>query len=92
MSVKVKAFADFREILGKRELEAEAESLKKLLDSLMEREERLEDLIFSEEKTLRDNVTIMINGKNAKNLEGLETKLKDGDTVAISPFLPLSGG
>jgi len=39
---------------------------------------------------LETHVVILVNGRNYLFLDGLKTKLKDGDQIVISP--PLSGG
>ncbi|MFX1299282.1 MAG: MoaD family protein [Promethearchaeota archaeon] len=39
---------------------------------------------------LESHVVILVNGRNYLFLEELKTKLKDGDTIVISP--PLVGG
>ncbi|MFX0047976.1 MAG: MoaD family protein [Candidatus Hermodarchaeota archaeon] len=39
---------------------------------------------------LESHVVILVNGRNYLFLDGLKTKLKDGDQIVISP--PLMGG
>lgn len=39
---------------------------------------------------LQSHIVILVNGRNYLFLDGLNTKLKDGDQIVISP--PLSGG
>ncbi len=39
---------------------------------------------------LEDHAIILVNGRNHLFLEGLNTKLKDGDEIVLSP--PLVGG
>ena len=86
--VRVKLFANFREA-AEKEVELEAAKLDDLIQILVERYEKLKDLMFEDGK-LRDYVHIMVNGRHVNHLEGLETRLKDGDVVAIFP--PVSGG
>ena len=83
--VKVKLFANFREIVGSKEIEINAKSVKELLDLLVKDHPELEEH-FSEDK-LKEYVHIMVNGKIVENLD---TKLKQNDVVAIFP--PVSGG
>ncbi len=85
--VKVKLFANFREVSGVRELELTATTVKEVLDLLTNRYPNLQEL-FYEEGELRDYVNIMVNGKNIRR--DISWKLKDGDIVAIFP--PVSGG
>ncbi|KYH38200.1 MAG: hypothetical protein AYL28_004450 [Candidatus Bathyarchaeota archaeon B23] len=37
-----------------------------------------------------DGLTVLVNGRNIALLDGLETRLRDGDLVVLLP--PLSGG
>jgi sulfur-carrier protein len=48
------------------------------------------DRIFNEHANLRPEITILKNGRNILFLNGLETELNAGDTVAIFP--PVHGG
>ena len=45
---------------------------------------------FDKNGQLFNHYIILVNGKNIKFLEGLETTLKDEDEVSI--FLPVGGG
>ncbi len=87
--VKVKFFANFREVAGLRETDIDASNIRELLNLIIERFQNLKPLIF-ENGELRDYVHIMVNGRHINHLDGLDTKLKKDDTVAIFP--PVSGG
>ena len=76
--VKVKLFANFREIAGKKEIEIDAKDTEELLEKLAE--------IYPEFRKLYDYAILMVNGNIAKG----NVKLKKDDVVAIFP--PLSGG
>ena len=92
MIVKIKAFANFREILGKdlRVELKEGSSIKDLLDSLCASHQRLKSDIFDESGKVREYVILMKNRKDVNSLEGLKTTLSEGDEVAILP--PVAGG
>jgi len=83
--VRVKLFANFREIVGSRELEVDAKSVRELLDLLVKNYPKFKEY-FSEDK-LKEYVHIMVNGKI---VEDLSERLNQNDTVAIFP--PVSGG
>ncbi|MDI9646106.1 MAG: MoaD family protein [Archaeoglobales archaeon] len=85
--VKVKLFANFREIAGTKEVEIKAKHLSELLEELTKRFPELKEVMFEGEK-LRDYVNIMVNGKFER--KNLQLELRDGDEVAIFP--PVSGG
>ena len=83
--VKVKLFANFREAVGRRELEIKATTVKELISRIAEEYPAVTPLLFENGK-LRDYVHIMVNGKSANE----DTEIGDGDVVAIFP--PVSGG
>jgi len=95
MSINVKFFAIFRDLLGLKELQLEAgskENLKliDLLESLFQRfGENFRSKIL-ENGNIRPKVNIMINGRNIKFLDEINSPLKDSDIVAIFP--PVAGG
>ncbi|MEM2889867.1 MAG: ubiquitin-like small modifier protein 1 [Candidatus Hadarchaeum sp.] len=91
MAVTVKFFANFREAAGvdKTVIEGTAD-VSSLLKALVAKfGEKLGRQLFDGEK-LRETVNIIVNGRSVNLLQGIHTKLKDGDVVAIFP--PVSGG
>ena len=86
MKVKIRSFAGFRHILGKEnEVElAEGASIKDLLDALCAAHGELEPLVFGE-SGIRDDVNVIVDGKNIAALQGMQTKLAEGDVVALFP-------
>ena len=95
MPINVKFFATFRDLLGLKELELEMEpgetlKLIDLFEWLFQKfGEKFRNRIL-EGGNIRSQVTIMINGRNIKFLDGVNSPLKDGDTVALFP--PVYGG
>jgi molybdopterin synthase sulfur carrier subunit len=86
MKVKVRALAGFRHILGK-ELSIQLEDVARIEDlliALCANHRDLHGAIYGE-SGLKDDVNIMVNGRNIDSLEGGKTKLADGDEVAIFP-------
>lgn len=59
----------------------------------MSKFEELEDLLLEELPPgikLKGGVTVMVNGRNIRFLDGNETELEGGDTVTVFP--PIGGG
>ena len=92
VSIKVLLFATFREKYGTKEVSLAFDgSLEGFLEALSKRfgREIVNDIFDSEAKRFRNNLIIMINGRNLKDIKE-EVKFKDNDTVAIFP--PVAGG
>jgi sulfur-carrier protein len=86
IKVKVKAFATLRNILGKErvvELD-EGGRVQELLEKLSATNEELYKLLFDADG-LKDEMNILVNGKNMTTLNGIQTKLENGDEVALFP-------
>ncbi|MCD6420878.1 MAG: MoaD/ThiS family protein [Thaumarchaeota archaeon] len=88
MRVTVKAFATLREAFGGRGVLhldlPDGSTIRDLLKAL--RSYGPVDELIEE----RSNVKILVNGREITYLDGLETRLKDGDAVAFIP--PVAGG
>lgn len=92
MKVHIRAFANFRDIIGK-DLDIEIEqgsTVGDILNSLIATHQNLRTAIFDESGGIREYVIVMKNRKNIESLNGLGTVLGEGDEVAILP--PVAGG
>jgi len=85
--VRVKLFANFREIAGVSEVEVDARSIRDVLTKLCEAFPGLKDAFFEGDE-LKDYVHIMVNGRHVRG--NLDFEIKDDDVVAVFP--PVSGG
>ena len=88
----IKVFAQFRDLLKKNKIEMEIENgadifqVMKALCSLY----NIRDEIFDKNNEIKEWVKILKNGRQIKFLNGIKTKLEQGDEIALFP--PVSGG
>jgi sulfur-carrier protein len=68
-------------------VELDAVDVKELLDSLESRFEGLRGLVRDATGQLHHHVNLYVNGEEIGALQGLATRLKDGDEVSIIPAL-----
>ena len=83
--VRVKFFATLRDITGLREIEVKGVgNIRELLNILYEK--------FGDKfkREIEEKNMILVNGHNILDLEGYDTKIDEGDEVAIFP--PVGGG
>lgn len=97
MQVLVRFFTSLREIIGKKEeqaqfTEASKVTVGKVLETLGQKYGKNFTEYVYDEKTgkVKSFLQFLINGKSATTLKGLQTELEDGDILAILP--PVGGG
>jgi len=94
MKVTVKFFTTLREITGKREEEITSSghlTLEKLLKDLSKKYGlRFVNYVYDETGNVRSYLQFLVNGRSVTTMQSFNTKLKEGDRVAIIP--PVGGG
>ena len=94
MKIKVRFFTSLREITGKKEDEVESSKIftvKELLAHLSKKYgAEFTSYLYDDKGNVQSYIQVLVNGRGIKVLQGFETKLKEGDTVAIFP--PVGGG
>ncbi|MHA1783865.1 MAG: MoaD family protein [Candidatus Helarchaeota archaeon] len=90
--VTIKLLLLLQEKIGKSQLKYEAETAGELLSKFLNdyRKDFEEIKILDENGQFKQWMLILLNGRNIRFLDGLDTKLKDDDVIAISP--PMAGG
>ena len=97
MQVSVRFFTSLREILGKKEetiefTEGENVTVGTVLERLKQRYGKpfVEYVYDPKTGEMKGFLQLLVNGKSASTLSGLQTELADGDVLAILP--PVGGG
>jgi molybdopterin synthase sulfur carrier subunit len=91
MAITVKLFGVLRHISGVGELALNIEvaiSVKELMSEIVREMPTLKSSLLGQQfEVLRSSVLIFVNGREIGVLDGLETKLKDGDDVVLVPVV-----
>jgi len=87
--VSVKFFVELRDITGVKRDDFKARNVEELLKKLVEKYPKLKDVLFKN-GNLNEEYLIVLNGQNVRFLDGLKTRLKEGDVVSI--MSPIVGG
>jgi MoaD family protein len=85
----IELVAEFRRVAGACEFDIDAPTVGQALHELVrEAGHALEDVVFAHGR-VHPGIAVLVNGRNIRFLQGLETPLGPGDRVAI---LPIVGG
>jgi molybdopterin synthase sulfur carrier subunit len=97
LQVSVRFFTSLREILGKKEEtlefpEGEKVTVDNVLEKLKQRYGKpfVEYVYDQKNGEMKGFLQLLVNGKSAATLNGMQTELDDGDVLAILP--PVGGG
>lgn len=70
---------------GNATVDAQGGNVKELIDDIARQYPEFKDKVLSEDGSLHRFINVYANDEDVRYLEGIDTKLKDGDTVAILP-------
>ena len=90
MPLTLKFIGALRQISGKTQLTVnfqEGMSLKDLVTKISQEMPQLEKTFSDQLNDSRSNALILINGREISVLNGLETKLNDGDEIVFIPVV-----
>ncbi len=85
MRVRVLFIQEFYQIMGKHSIELELPDGATVRDVLMKLPKEILENVLNEDGTIKHPAEIAVNGRRIEFLDGLDTKLKDGDQVLVSP-------
>jgi sulfur-carrier protein len=91
--MEIKYFATLRDITKQKEetWSSHVDTLAELINILCEKYGKaFKKWVSSEEDGYGSLSIFLINGQDYRSLQGLQTKLKDSDTISIFP--PIAGG
>lgn len=91
--MKVKVFANFREICQGKTVDVPCHENTRVIDvleTLVSMYPALEDEVFTPERTLKPFVHVFLNGRNVIHENGLATIVREDDQFALFP--PVAGG
>jgi molybdopterin synthase sulfur carrier subunit len=93
VTVQVRLFATLRQSAGKAEVEvpeAEGNTVRTVLARLVDTHPDLEREIFDSDRQLQSHIHVMVNGRDIRFLDGLDTPVQPSDQMWIFP--PVGGG
>jgi MoaD family protein len=93
MRLELKFFATFRAIVGQKLVEREfsdASTVGDVLAALEGEYPDMEDRLLDEDGEIREQLSILKNGRGVIHMEGAATPMEDGDTLSVFP--PVAGG
>ena len=86
MAVKVRVPTTLRTLTsGKSEVEVDGETVGEIIHSLDSAHPGFTDRLLDDEGKLRRFVNVFVADDDVRFLEGLDTKVPDGETVSIVP-------
>jgi len=91
MTLSIKFIGALRHISGQTQITVSCPkeiSLKELVENLSQNMPSLKKTLIDQELSdARSNALVLVNGKEISVLEGLETKLCDGDEIVFVPVV-----
>lgn len=93
MAVRVKFFANVRQLMGKEEVVLDLDpskryTLKDILLEVMRAENKdLSTVLLEVKGESRGAVRVVVNGKEIRSLDGSEATIQNGDCITVFPLL-----
>jgi molybdopterin synthase sulfur carrier subunit len=91
--MQVRLYATLRQIVGTKIVEVPVQTEKTigdLLRALVQQYPKLDESIWYSDGSLAEHVAVILNGRDIRHLEGVDTPLTDDDILDVFP--PVGGG
>lgn len=91
--MRVKIFATLRPLVGAKEVEVGVEAgdtVRNVLGKLTAEYPALRERVLDDDGNLQSSITVLVNGRSIKFLDGLNSTIQEGDELALFP--PVGGG
>jgi molybdopterin synthase sulfur carrier subunit len=89
--MRVKIFSTLRSVVGAKEVEVgAADTVGSVLEELITKHPALRERILDEDGNLQSSINILVNGRNIRFINCLDTPVKESDQLALFP--PVGGG
>ena len=86
MTIHVKIPTVLRKhVEGNATIEANGTNVRELVDDIVRQFPDFKDRVLSDDGQLHRFINVYANDEDVRYLQGIDTKVKDGDTVAILP-------
>ncbi len=72
---------------GQKEIVAEGDNVREVLRQLAQQQPATEGQLFGQDGELNRYVNVYLNDEDVRVLEGLDTEVKEGDTLVILPAM-----
>jgi molybdopterin converting factor small subunit len=90
MHVKISVLGPDIALREKTDLDLVSPTLRDVIRALLEQDRAKWERILQDDFTPSEGYEILVNGRNMKSLEGIDTKIGEGDEIVFT--VPLSGG
>lgn len=91
MGIKIRMLGVLKKVSGRDEVSLNLDGelkIKEIIKRILEEINTLGDVLLDPElKDPRPNTIILVNGKDINLIDGLETRIKDGDEIVLIPVV-----
>lgn len=86
--MQVRVFGTLRQFAGAKAVEVDVEpgdTVQSLLGRITTQYPALREKVFDDEGNLQNSIHILVNGRSTRYLDGLESGVEKGDSIALFP-------